>query len=547
MNIQRYLGSLTLKRRFTIVATVFATLFIGSVLSVWIVIRSQIASRLESEGYRASEVASAVLSGQVQRVTTGLSSMVDSPEIRAVLTMEGLDQATALYSINELQQVLQADVVLYADPHGALVARTDDPFAELGDPADCPLIARCVSETDHSRNSFVADVWALNGDHFVACAFPVRLDEDIKGVVVAAFTLQDCVVRTSGMLQQQITVFREQHVIASSIPGWATDSMSDFFATVPTVSETQLLNEARPEKIPEVELPVGDELQHAFAVPIVIRPDKDDSLQLAATLFVPAADVMSVFNTIRNVLAVISIVFVLILTLVCSAVGRDLLQQFEVIEQFMGHVTAGNIGGRLPEVRSDEFGKVAVSVNRMLDSIQQDRIKIQMEEQLREEANRAVAESSSLAEEAEAAVRGSLTSIDRISDSTDAITQTLSAVADISQQTNMLSFNASIEAARAGEHGKGFAIVAQEVRSLAAETRAAADQISELMTESQRRIEDGANHGRHTAEVLRRIIDSSRANADNLARIAGGNDQKVTRATPEHPSTVRTTELSTQA
>ena len=102
-----------------------------------------------------------------------------------------------------------------------------------------------------------------------------------------------------------------------------------------------------------------------------------------------------------------------------------------------------------------------------------------------EEINRQVVQSAGLADQAvekSRAMNQTITGLDGVTDRIGDIVKLIQGIAD---QTNLLALNATIEAARAGEAGRGFAIVAQEVKTLAGQTADATDQISHQISELQ--------------------------------------------------------------
>ena len=105
-----------------------------------------------------------------------------------------------------------------------------------------------------------------------------------------------------------------------------------------------------------------------------------------------------------------------------------------------------------------------------------------------------------------------------VSESSRNISKVIKVIDDIAFQTNILALNAAVEAARAGQHGKGFAVVAEEVRNLASKSAAAAKNISALIEESTRNVNESSTAANRTGESLMKVIEISKSVFDGMER-----------------------------
>lgn len=138
------------------------------------------------------------------------------------------------------------------------------------------------------------------------------------------------------------------------------------------------------------------------------------------------------------------------------------------------------------------------------------------------------------------AIQSSVANINQVREDSHDINQVLVEIKSIAEQTNLLALNAAIEAARAGEQGRGFAVVADEVRSLSQRTQKSTEEIDTMierlqrgvanavdsMHSSQQTTEQTVQHSRNVAEALDQIVSSVDTIVSMSHQIAGAAEEQ---------------------
>jgi methyl-accepting chemotaxis protein len=128
-----------------------------------------------------------------------------------------------------------------------------------------------------------------------------------------------------------------------------------------------------------------------------------------------------------------------------------------------------------------------------------------------------------------------------LAEQTQAIGGIITTVSELADQSNLLALNAAIEAARAGEQGKSFAVVAQHVRELAERSKAATQQVREILSEIQKAtnaavlvteegtkgVESGAQLAGQAGQAIHRIANEVEGGAQANVQIAAAAQQQT--------------------
>lgn len=110
--------------------------------------------------------------------------------------------------------------------------------------------------------------------------------------------------------------------------------------------------------------------------------------------------------------------------------------------------------------------------------------------------------------------------IRQLGDDSRNIGMVLEVIQGIAEQTNLLALNAAIEAARAGEQGRGFAVVADEVRTLAKRTQDSTSQINHIISELQQRANEAGITMQQSQDMMSETVHTAREAGASIAEIS---------------------------
>lgn len=198
---------------------------------------------------------------------------------------------------------------------------------------------------------------------------------------------------------------------------------------------------------------------------------------------------------------------------VLTATASSLKESSTQISGTANHVNTSS------EIMAESANSIAASLDETAKSLENITASTQDNAQGSEQVNRRTQEMCALVVNANKSMKDTLVNMTNIKENNNEIASIIKVIESISFQTNLLALNAAVEAARAGEHGAGFAVVAEEVRSLARRVSESATETDSRIETAIKNINDGLTKVDAIAKQLTQINDSAMETVEMMETI----------------------------
>ncbi len=165
--------------------------------------------------------------------------------------------------------------------------------------------------------------------------------------------------------------------------------------------------------------------------------------------------------------------------------------------------------------------EMSATIGEVSDNVQATAQQATHSRELADNGRKVVLDTRESIEHLKQTVDGISRAVNDLAQQTQQIAGSAQIIEQIAEQTNLLALNAAIEAARAGEHGRGFAVVADEVRSLAGRTRQSTSDIHSIVAELVRRTNESVAVASAGADAAGTGLERMREAEQTLHDIAG--------------------------
>ncbi len=218
-----------------------------------------------------------------------------------------------------------------------------------------------------------------------------------------------------------------------------------------------------------------------------------------------------------------------------KSIQSSVTQLIEKIGELMSSVistaeqvaSGANLVSNSSNLLSQGATEQASSVEELTASLEEIAAQTSINAQNAQTANESAKQVKINAEEGNEQMKNMLKAMEDINQASNSISKIIKVIDDIAFQTNILALNAAVEAARAGQHGMGFAVVAEEVRTLASKSAQAANETTELIEGSIRKVEAGTKIANETAGALSKIVVDVAKAADLIDSIARASNEQA--------------------